>query len=150
MKSTIRIGCLTLLTLLCVGCESKPRANYASLNLVNATGTITLDGQALAGAVVSFDDPADGTFSYGLTDASGRYRLQIDSDMRGVKPGGKVVRVSTTRKILGLNTKEDGADPGTPAEPNAERVPERFNKKSKLLVEVTPGKTTYDFDLKSQ
>lgn len=148
MKKSLRFGGLIVLVLAVTGCESKPRANYASLNLVNVSGRITLDGQALAAAVVTFDDPTDGTFSYGLTDASGRYSLQIDSDMKGVKPGAKVVRVSTTRKILGLNTKDDG-DPAT-AEPQSERVPERFNKKSKEFVEVTPDRTTYDFDLKSE
>jgi hypothetical protein len=143
------LATILILLPICAGCESKPTANYARLNLVKAGGTITLDGQPLAGAVVSFDDPTDDTYSYGLTDANGRFRLQIDSDMSGVTPGPKIVRVSTTRKILGLNTKEEGA-PAEPGSAGGERVPERFNKKSKLVVEVTPSQTAYQIDLKSE
>src|SRR5687767_11623739 len=90
---------LCLLTPLSVGCGG-PAADYSGLKLVNATGTIKLDGQPLPGAVVTSDAP-DGQFSYGLTGASGNYSLQIDSDHDGVAPGEKTVRISTTRKILG-------------------------------------------------
>ena len=140
---------LVPLALLCTGCESKPRANYDRLNLVNAGGTITLDGQPLSNAVVSFDDPTDDTFAFGMTDSNGKYRLQIDSEMKGVKPGAKVVRISTTRKILGLNANED-SDLSNKAVAPTELVPERYNKKSKLFVEVGSSKTSYDFDLKSR
>jgi len=139
---------VSALVFLVVGCETSPRANYERLNLVNAQGTVTLDGEPLAGAVITFDDPADETFSYGLTDASGHYRLQLDSVMPGVKAGPKVVRISTRRRIQGLNTSEEGGDPD--AEPQPEQVPEQYNRKSTLQVEVTSGKTTYDFALKSK
>lgn len=143
--------CLVCLVALvpCVGCDTGPKASYDRLNLVNASGTIKLDGKPLPGAVVSFDDPSDDTFSYGLTDSSGRFQLQIDSVMKGVKPGGKVVRISTTRRILGLNSKDEGGGDDSSERPT-EQVPEKYNKKSKLVVEVTPDKTSYDFDLKSE
>lgn len=142
-----RFGSLLLLLVCCAGCETSPRANYERLNLINAGGTVTLDGNPLPQAVVSFDDPTDSTFSYGLTDANGRYRLQFDSEMKGVKPGGKVVRISTTRKILGLNSGEEGESDESGR--STEQVPEKYNKKSQLTVDVTPAKSTYDFDLKS-
>src|SRR5882762_5143855 len=109
MFGVARRYCLLGLVVIGIGCETRPKANYDRLNLVKAGGTITLNGQSLPGAVVSFDDPTDGTFSYGLTNSSGHFKLQIDSVMAGVKPGAKIVRISTTRKILGLNTKEEGA-----------------------------------------
>ncbi|MDB5347241.1 MAG: hypothetical protein JWP89_5618 [Schlesneria sp.] len=150
MFSVVRRYCLLGFIVMGVGCETRPKANYDRLNLVKAGGTITLDGQPLAGAVVSFDDPTDGTFSYGLTNSSGYFKLQIDSVMAGVKPGAKLVRVSTTRKILGLNTKEEGAGGSAKSEHPVEVVPPKYNKKSTLQVEVTSGKTDYDFDLKSE
>jgi hypothetical protein len=58
--------------------------------------------------------------------------------MVGVMPGAKIVRVSTTHKNLGLNTKEEGAM-GEIAkfERAVEVVPPKYNKKSTLQVEVT-------------
>ncbi len=151
MFGVVRRYCLLGLIVIGIGCETKPKANYERLNLVKAGGTIKLDGRPLPGAVVSFDDPTDGTFSYGLTNSSGYFKLQIDSVMGGVKPGAKIVRVSTTRKILGLNTKEGGATgDSAKSERSVELVPPKYNKKSTLQVEVTSRKTDYDFDLKSE
>jgi len=133
------------------GCDSPPQSNYDGLGLVPVSGTITLDGQPLAAAVVSFDAP-DGQFAYGLTDSSGNYSLQVDSVMKGCPAGPRTVRISTARKILGLNSDEEGGGDGGegPPKPKAEeRIPGKFNKKSELKVEVTNDKTDYDFDLKS-
>ncbi|WP_164101588.1 transthyretin-like family protein [Candidatus Laterigemmans baculatus] len=138
------------------GCDTTPRMDYSSVGLVDAEGTVTLDGQPLPGAVVTFDSP-DGTFSYGLTDADGYYELQFDSDMQGVTQGPKTVQISTTRKILGLNT-DDGSEAeevseeegsAAPTSSESEKVPAKYNKDSELTVEVTPDQTEYDFDLKS-
>lgn len=139
---------LFLLAAICTGCGG-PQADYGKLDLVKAGGTIKLDGEPLAGAVVSFEAP-DGQFSYGLTNGSGQYSLQLDSQMRGVTAGEKTVRISTTRKILGLNTSEGGeGDPATaPKEP--EKVPEKYNKQSELKVTVSSDKSTYDFDLSTK
>ena len=132
------------------GCDAPPRSNYDGLGLVPVTGTITLDGQPLAGAVVSFDAP-DGQFAYGLTDSSGNYSLQVDSVAKGCPSGPRTVRISTARKVLGLNSDEEGGSGGEgPPKPKVEeRVPEKFNKNSELKIEVTKDKTDYDFDLKS-
>ncbi len=135
------------LQLVISGCAG-PAADYGGLNLVNVSGTITLDGQPLPGAVVTFDAP-DGQFSYGMTDSSGGYSLQIDSEQKGVTPGEKTVRISTTRKILGLNSEEGEED--SPADRSAgEKVPARYNKSSELQITVAPEKTRYDFDLQSK
>ncbi len=143
----MRAACSLLAAVL--GCGG-PVGDYSKVDLVKASGKVALDGQPLAGAVVTFEDPTDDTFSYGLTDAQGRYVLQFDSEMKGVKTGKKVVRISTTRKILGLNSKpgqEEGADPDQ--RPKGEQVPERYNKKSELTADVTASQKTYDFDLKT-
>jgi hypothetical protein len=138
------------LALLC-GCEGAPASNYDGLGLVPVSGKITLDGQPLPNAVVTFDAP-DGQFAYGLTDANGQYSLQVDSVAKGCPPGPRVVRVSTARKILGLNSSEEGGQEGGegPPKPKAEeRVPAKYNKDSDQKVEVSKGTTSYDFDLKS-
>ena len=128
--------------------------NYEAANLVQATGTVKLDGQPLSNAVVTFESPQNGTQSYAMTDASGSYRLQFDSAMTGVTQGEKLVRISTTRKILGLNQSEGGGETDPANEPKADRsqevVPAEYNRKSQGIVDVVPSRTVYDFDLKSK
>lgn len=142
------------------GCDSPtPKMNYGTIDLVKAGGRVTLDGEPLSGAVVVFENPEDSTFSFGQTDSSGNYRLQFDSVMAGVRPGEKIVRISTTKKLEGLNAEEGSSESGgegedgkpRPApEKGKELVPEKYNKESELKVEVTLGETSYDFALTSQ
>lgn len=137
---------------LLAGCGGPPTADYSGLNLVNVSGTVKLDGQPLPSAVVTFDQP-DGQFSYGMTDSNGSYSLQIDSHQKGVTPGEKIVRISTTRKILGLNATEGGeGDPANakPKDSAGEKVPAKYNKASELKVTVAPDKAQHDFDLTSK
>lgn len=137
-----------------VGCGG-PVADYSRVDLVQGTGTITLDEQPLAGAVVTFEDPSDDTCAYAMTDASGHYTLQFDSEMKGVKTGKKIVRISTTRKILGLNCQagqEESSVRSQDRRPDrqGEKVPDRYNRKSELRVEVTQSSGSFDFALTTQ
>ena len=85
------------------GCDTTtPRADYSSLDLVDVTGTVTLDGAPLADAVITFDEPDGRSFSFARTDADGGYEMRFDSDVNGVTPGLKRVQISTTRSIVGL------------------------------------------------
>lgn len=150
-----KVVCLaSLLTLSAVaGCYRAPQMDYSVANLIQASGTVKLDGQPLPNAVVTFEAPQNGTMSFAMTDTAGKYRLQFDSKMTGVTPGQKVVKISTTRKILGLNETEGGeVDPATAPKTDSsqEVVPDRYNRKSKLVVDVEPSRTVYDFDLKSK
>lgn len=151
------VGLALILTV--AGCSTAPSADYSKLGLVNVSGTVTLDGVPLDAAVVTFEDPQTSQFSYGQTDSSGNYSLQLDSVQSGVVPGKKVVRISTTRKIPGLNDGEEGSaeeesgevEPdgkgATVPERKSELVPEKHNKKSELTVDVSAANTTFDFDL---
>lgn len=147
------VASLGLLLLITSGCSTVPATDYGKLGLVEVSGTITLDGQPLADAVVTFEDPTSGQFSFGKTNSSGVYELQLDSEMWGVVPGPKLVRISTTRKILGLNSDEEGGseegEEGPAAPRVVEAVPEKYNTKSELQVTVSESETTFDFDLKS-
>ncbi|MCA9155807.1 MAG: carboxypeptidase regulatory-like domain-containing protein, partial [Planctomycetales bacterium] len=51
------------------GCGSAG-ADYSKVDLIQVSGTVTLDGQPLPKAVVTFETP-DGQFSYAMTDSSG-------------------------------------------------------------------------------
>ncbi len=142
--------------ILLAGCSATNSIDYGKVSLVDVSGTVTLDGQPLAAAVITFEDPSTGNFSFARTDASGQYTLQFDSEKDGVTPGRKVVRLSTTRSILGLRG-EEGEETGEspsegsakPAERKQELVPDCYNTTSKLNVEITTESGTVDFDLKS-
>lgn len=147
---------LSFSLLLLAGCSTKPQMDYSKADLVEVTGNVTLDGQALAFAVLSFDSPDD-QFSYAMTDESGVYRLRFDVEQTGCTKGPKVVRISTNRQIHGLNMAGDGAtEEGDGAEEGGsedgqgsglETVPSCYNKESKLKVTVTESDTTFDFAL---
>ena len=136
-----------------LGCGA-PATDYSMVDLVKGYGKVTLDGNALADAVVIFEDATDETISYAKTDSGGNYKLQFDSDMAGVKTGKKIVRISTTRKLLGLSSEpgegESDGDPDDVKSKPVELVPDKYNKDSELVVEVVRGKTQYDFDLVSK
>ncbi len=156
MKQVIVASSLSAVLLFLAGCGVKTAADYSKLDLVAGSGTVTLNGQPLPDAVVMFENPEDGTVCVGLTDASGRYQLQVDSRKKGVTTGRKIVRISTATRIPGLNVGFDGeggaaeeGGEGAPAGPPQELVPARYNKESQLTVEVTRNQTTYDFDLTS-
>ncbi len=157
MKKLVGGRLWLLLVVLFSGCDTTPQSDYGAVDLVPATGTITLDGKPLAGAVVTFD-AEDGQFSYGLADDSGHYQLHFDTVKKGVTPGKKVIRISTKRKILGLNTEEEGGGEGDgegeeksdKQPPATELVPDKFNSQSQLTEKVTLDQTIYNFDLQSK
>ena len=145
------------------GCgPTGPVADYSKVNLTVGQGKVTLDGRPLANAVITFDDPTDDTFSYARTDAQGNYLLQFDSEMKGVTTGNKIVRISTTRKLLALAGKpgksegeelregDEGEETPEPRGEKKELVPSRYNTESELQVEVTSTSPPFNFDLKSE
>lgn len=137
------------------GCSATNDIDYGSVDLVSVGGTVAIDGEPLAGAVITFEDPEKGTYSFARTDSGGEYTLQFDSQMDGVIPGKKTVQISTTRNVLGLKGEEgveegeSSSEEGDAPKAAEEAVPACYNKESKLTVEVTSSTTTFDFDLKS-
>ncbi len=156
---------VTIALLLAIGCSATNEIEYGKVNLVSVSGNVMLDGKPLAAAVITFEDPETGTFSFARTDSSGDYTLQFDSQENGVIPGKKVVEVSTVRNVLGLagedgeeegeqsseegdSSSEEGDEPA--AQPGkSEAVPACYNKDSKLTIEVSSSTRTFNFDLKS-
>lgn len=134
------------------GCSTTNSIDYGKVTLAQVSGTVSIDGQPLAGTVITFEDPTNGNFSFARTDSTGKYTLQFDSDVDGVTHGKKIVRLSTTRNILGLRgeeSREEGEQPSESGEkPQQEAIPDCYNKDSKLTVEVT-GSAEISFDLKS-
>jgi hypothetical protein len=106
-------------------------------------GTVTLDGQPLADARISFYPQEGGRSSEAVTDASGRYVLQYSGEAGGAKVGTHKVSISTFEES---RQEDDGSKiPGVP-----EKVPAKYNTESTLTQEVKSGKQTIDFALESK
>jgi hypothetical protein len=134
---------VSLLGLLVVsGCSSE--ADYSSLNLVEVTGKVTLDGSPLAGARVAFHG-TDGHTPMGTTDDAGMYRLMYDSSHPGCTPGEKVVRITKGGSEEGADS-EGTTDEGAPI---SDSIPAKYNRNSTLTAKVSPESRTFNWDLSS-
>lgn len=126
------------------GCGGGPPAP----DLVDVEGTVTLDQQPLADAIVIFTPEgwADGQSARpaaARTDEDGHYRLEFSNNHRGAQPGKYRVGISTYQEFV---EDEEGNDlPGT-----EERVPAVYNSESTLMAEVTAGSEPIDFELSSR
>lgn len=106
------------------------------------SGTVTLDGQPLANALVSFYPQEEGKrFSTGTTDAAGNYQLVYTNDQQGAAIGKHTVKI-TTATVQGE---------GGPAKPPKEKLPAKYNDQSELTAEVASGaNNNTNFELQSK
>lgn len=98
------------------------------------SGTITMDGQPLAGAKVTFT-PTDGRPVSAITDEDGTYKMGPSDKSDGVAQGQYRVTI------------EKG--PGDEGDPKASGpiVPPKYSSASGLVVEVRLGANVFDFAL---
>jgi hypothetical protein len=129
---------MVLLSLTILGCnDSGPPLGIVS-------GTITLDGEPLEGAQVTFDPLfSDGSPAYSkeLTDENGYYEMWYQTDRKGVLIGEHTVYIQTEQH----QQMEDGRNIVVP-----ERVPARYNQETELKITVEKGKQEKNFDLTSE
>jgi hypothetical protein len=124
---------LAVLAVTAAGCGS---GNHPPLGRVS--GVVTLDGQPLVDADVTFQPEETGRASVGTTDSSGRYELIYFNEVRGALVGKHRVLITTLRD-------GDDSSPNIP-----ERLPPRYHRESDTQVEVTKGSNTFNFDLESR
>ncbi len=135
MRRTRRVHCIPALVLLvmalpCTGCSRPARPPLGEV-----TGTVTLDGQPLPRALVTFVPIAGpGRTSYAYTDSDGRYSLAYLRDITGADVGQHVVRITTVSEEFR----------------GRERLPARYHAQSMLIATVEPGDNTHDFALTSK
>ena len=93
------------------------------------SGTVTLDGQPLANATMSFL-PDDGQLepAFARTDQQGKYTLQQTETVGGATPGSYKVRITTYEPPI---TESDPPVAGAP-----ERVPTKYNIKTELAATI--------------
>lgn len=120
------------------GCGSGSRLE----GVAPVSGRISLGGQPLAGAIVTFLPVQQGaSTSLGHTDDEGRFTLLYGGSIEGAQVGQHRVTITT------FSRGNPDADPPRPATP--EKVPAQYNRNTTLTADVVAGKNTIDFDLES-
>lgn len=109
-----------------------------NVNVVPVSGIVTLDGNPVAAAYVTFL-PQNGRPSVGRTDLDGRYELAFTGKNKGALVGTHRVTVSTQQDAM----------PDLGIEGAAEQIPEWYNSKTQLILEVTREPKPYDLKLTS-
>ncbi|WP_145261324.1 DUF4198 domain-containing protein [Planctomycetes bacterium Pan216] len=117
-------------------------------NTARVAGIVTLDGQPLPDARLSFEpiatgsNPHPGRGSYGRTDMEGRFTLKVVGGSNGAVIGKHRVRISTYRSEeteMGMNVLAE------------EKVPPRYNAETQLVFEVpADGTSDANFELVSK
>lgn len=153
LASTRSLG-LGLAAVVCfgfIGCGGS-----ATPDLASVSGTVTLDGQPLPGALVTFqpqfepvmDDEGNvieepGKASSAETDSSGAYVLLYNADTNGACIAKHLVTITTRRATDGAADSEEESDVAP------EKVPNVYNSDSNLLRDVVAGDNVIDFSLES-
>ena len=122
------------------------------LTTINVTGTVTYEGEPLAGATVNFIPKAEGQGhpAYGMTDAQGHYKLQtlLGNPDAGTTPGKYAVSVI---KMEEQAETSDTSPSRTAIPPHPKSfIPERYGRTttSGLTATVKKGeKNVFDFVL---
>ncbi|MBI3461871.1 MAG: hypothetical protein HY000_02265 [Planctomycetes bacterium] len=140
MSAPYRLVALASLCLL-AGCGRE----YSGERRYPLSGTVRVDAQPIEAGAISFI-PIDydkqrvsgGPITNGVYSVEeprgangGQYRVEI----RWYKKTGRLVRDPLTGDLY---------------EERKEGLPEHYHQESELTAEVSPGRTTFDFDLKSQ
>ena len=135
-----------------LGCAPSPVKPFAPPALVPVQGTITVDGEPLETATVTFlPIDEEGTLTVGETDEQGVYKLQYLGGNGTAAASYKVsvgYMVSTAGKPLGLGVQSSLAPPDDVIGAQ-ERLPPKYSDlgRTELTAEVPPQGGTFDFEL---
>lgn len=124
---------LSTIAIVCMGCGGQ-------MKVAPVSGVVTLDGEPLPRASVTFQPQAGGRPSFGVTDQSGRYSLAYSMHETGAEVGACTVRITTKLQA------DEGAGDGGKMAP--EKVPARYVDEP-LTVTVEPKSNKIDLALKS-
>jgi hypothetical protein len=132
------------------------------MDVGEVSGTVTLDGQPLENALVTFTPEGGGRGASGVTDASGKYLLAT-AGQAGAVPGTHRVTVTTLNQGQATNMADVPSDSeaymkqATGVDTSAydkaetqEKIPAKYNTESTLVKEVTAGTNVIDLQLTSE
>jgi len=132
-----------LLAFSCILFGSGCGQNGPQLGVV--TGTVTLDGKSVPGALVTFiSKEADGSSSYGKTDSNGKYKLEFSTERFGAMLGNHEVVITTKRMSA-----DEAPDTGTAEKTEFVAIPKHYARGA-LTAEVKSGSNVCDFALSTK
>ncbi|HWL08692.1 MAG TPA: hypothetical protein VNQ76_09815 [Planctomicrobium sp.] len=132
MKLILSALLMMIVTIL-PGCGGTPSDRP---NLAPVQGVVTLDGNPVEGAIVTFL-PEKGRPSSGVSGKDGHYQLNYIREIMGAALGHHQVQITTVDRSEG-------------AAPFKELFPAKYNSKTELTADVVSGKNTINFDLESK
>jgi len=147
----MKLSSISIVLLLCVGAVGcgPSKSEYVTVD-VPVSGTVTLDGQPLAGATVMFNAPSTGASFFGATGEDGVYRLKS-------APRGETVCQGAYQVVISKMLKADGTALGPDEQPMivhaTESLPAKYSLgglDGVLKAEVPEGGGTFDFKLDSK
>ncbi|WP_428306362.1 carboxypeptidase-like regulatory domain-containing protein [Lacipirellula sp.] len=112
-----------------------------------AYGTVTLDGQPLAGAHVTFENEK-GT-SFARTDSSGNYETEYSRTLKGAALGKHRISISTAVGSPDQDPSTLTRNPKTGEYEAPELVPAKYRKDAQIEIDVTADGAPYNFELTS-
>lgn len=149
--SRFKITALCFAALLCTGCGGS--SDNAVPELMVVSGTVTLNGEPLTKASVIFSPQpgTQGNGGVGVTDDSGKYTLQHQSNNPGIEPGKYDVTFSKWAMPDGSPIPQGKTAADVEAK---DIIPEKFRTVTesgpKNVAEVKANGDTFDFELKSK
>lgn len=111
--------------------------------VARVTGKVTLDGDPLPNALVTFIPDAGGRPSYGRTNEDGEFELHYTRNEDGAEIGTHQVTITTERE-----GDPDAEDPEKQKSVK-EKIPAKYNRKTELTAEVESGSNEFEFNLES-
>jgi hypothetical protein len=141
MLKRLSLLLLMLVTIVAVGCDSKPKVS-------KVTGKVTIKGSpAPENTRVNFEPVGGGELAAGMVDASGNYNLYFGNEGReGAMPGSYKVFLSPDASSEAYMS---GTPSGVPGVPSAGPIPKEYltGQTSPLTVEVPESDTTIDITI---
>lgn len=127
--------------------------------MVKVSGTVTLDGEPVAGAHIRFSPEGKGTAAFAETDTRGRYQLRTYDPGDGAIPGDYRVSVTkeVTEGVVEFNSQQEREEylkkNGRPNRKVTNALPEKFADPdtSGLAAEISlAGSRRVDLELTSK
>jgi len=120
-KHSVLLLIAALMIPLALGCKGKEYGHV--------TGVVTINGEPVEGASVTFAPAEGGRSAFGSTGADGSYELDYT-------PGDKGAKIGVNNQVV---------EEGTP-----ERIPPKYNESPSETVEVVKGDNVFDFTIESE
>jgi hypothetical protein len=135
-KHSVLLLIAALMIPLALGCKGKEYGHV--------TGVVTINGEPVEGASVTFAPAEGGRSAFGSTGADGSYELDYTPGDKGAKIGVNNVYITTYTSPT-LDDNNQVVEEGTP-----ERIPPKYNESPSETVEVVKGDNVFDFTIESE